>query len=123
MMQAKSIARKRFMMRKILISALILFLTAVAGCSAYRPTLQQGNILDTKQVDKLKPGMSQNQVIYVMGTPLLEDPFHKNRWDYIHTVKNGKTQVTTIQRVTLYFKDGKLSRIDKSGLKKHVLEN
>lgn len=111
------------MMRKILISVVLMWLAGLAGCSVYRPTIQQGNILDTKQVDKLKLGMSRNQVIYVMGTPLLEDPFHKNRWDYIHTVKNGKTQVTTIQRLTLYFKDDQLSRIDKSGLKKRVLQN
>ncbi|MEJ2361102.1 MAG: outer membrane protein assembly factor BamE [Gammaproteobacteria bacterium] len=111
------------MMRKILIPCLIFYLGLAAGCSVYRPNLQQGNILSTKAVDQLKPGMSRNQVIYVMGTPLLEDPFHKNRWDYIHTVKNGKTQVTTIQRLTLYFENGKLSRIDKSGLKKRILKN
>lgn len=110
-------------MRKILIPVLVLSLASLAGCSVYRPTLQQGNIIDIKQVDKLKLGMSRNQVIYVMGTPLLRDPFHKNRWDYIHTVKNGKTQITTIQRLTLYFKNDQLDRIDKSGLKKHVLKN
>lgn len=111
------------MMRKILIPVLFLYLAGIAGCSVYRPTIQQGNILETSQVDKLKVGMSRNQVIYVMGTPLLEDPFHKNRWDYIHTVKNGRTQITTVQRVTLYFKNDQLARIDKSGLNKHVLEN
>lgn len=110
-------------MRKILISVLSIWLVLTAGCSIYHPTIQQGNILDTAQVDKLKLGMSKHQVVFVMGTPLLEDPFHKNRWDYIHTVKNGKTQITTIQRLTLYFNQDGLARIDKSGLKKRVLNN
>jgi outer membrane protein assembly factor BamE len=102
------------MMRNILIPALLIWLGLSSGCSVYRPTIQQGNILDLDQIDKLKPGMSKRQVIFVMGTPLLEDPFHKNRWDYIHTVKPGSGSGMTIQRVTLYFDKDTLQRIDKS---------
>ena len=110
-------------MRKILIPSLLVWLALVSGCSIYRPTIQQGNILDLKQIDKLKLGMSKHQVLFVMGTPLLKDPFHENRWDYIHTVKNGKTSITTIQRLTLYFNKDGLARIDKSALQKRVLKN
>jgi outer membrane protein assembly factor BamE len=110
-------------MRKILIPVLLVCLTAMTACSFYRPNIQQGNILDLKQIKQLKLGMSKRQVIYVMGTPLLEDPFHENRWDYVHTVKNGATGVTTMQRLTLYFKKDTLARIDKSGLNKHVLKH
>ena len=109
------------MMRKILIPALIACLSAASGCTAYRPTIQQGNILDADQYDKLKTGMSRHQVLFVMGTPLLEDPFHKNRWDYIHTVKPGNSKITTIQRLTLYFDNDSLVRIDKSQLAKRAL--
>ncbi|MBI1423029.1 MAG: outer membrane protein assembly factor BamE [Gammaproteobacteria bacterium] len=108
-------------MRNILIPVLIVWLSLSGGCSIYRPTIQQGNILDLEQIDKLKPGMSRRQVIYVMGTPLLEDPFHKNRWDYIHTIKPGEGGPTTIQRVTLYFDKDSLQRIDKSALQKKPL--
>lgn len=110
-------------MRKILIPVLLVCLTQMTACTFYRPNIQQGNILELKQVEQLKLGMSKRQVLFVMGTPLLKDPFHKNRWDYIHTIKNGATGITTMQRLTLYFQDDSLSRIDKSGLKKHVLKN
>jgi outer membrane protein assembly factor BamE len=108
-------------MRNILISALFVCLSVTAGCSVYRPEIQQGNILDLDQISKLKPGMSKRQVIYVMGTPLLQDPFHKNRWDYIHTVNPGDGSGTSIQRLTLYFDQDTLKRIDKSRLKKEQL--
>ena len=110
------------MMRNILIPVLIVWLSAASGCSVYRPTIQQGNILDPEQVDKLKPGMSKRQVIYVMGTPLLQDPFHKDRWDYVHTIKPGDGAEPTIQRLTLYFDKDDLQRIDKSQLNKQRLK-
>jgi len=109
------------MMRNILITTLIMLLASSTGCSIYRPEIQQGNILDLAQVDKLKTGMSKRQVIFVMGTPLLQDPFHKNRWDYIHTVKPTSSTRMTIQRLTLYFDNDNLQRIDKSGLEKKAL--
>jgi outer membrane protein assembly factor BamE len=109
------------MMRKILIPALIVCLNLISGCTPYRPTIQQGNILDADQYDKLKTGMTRSQVTFLMGTPLLKDPFHKNRWDYLHTVKPGDNKITTIQRLTLYFDNDKLVRIDKSELAKHAL--
>ena len=105
------------MMRKILIPALVVCLCASVGCSIYRPTIQQGNILEPEQIGKLKPGMTKRQVMYVMGTPLLQDPFHKDRWDYIHTVKPGSSPKMTSQRLTLYFENDTLVRIDDSDLK------
>lgn len=121
MIWPESIPRKRLIMRNILICSLLLWFGAVSGCSVYRPTIQQGNILDLEQVNKLKPGMSRRQVLFVMGTPLLADPFHNNRWDYIHTTKPGSSSHTSIQRVTLYFDKDTLQRIDKSALKKKQL--
>jgi len=110
------------MMRNILIPALLVWLSLTSGCSVYRPEIQQGNILDLDQISKLKPGMSKRQVIFVMGTPLLQDPFHKNRWDYIHTVKPGSRKGISIQRLTLYFDNDSLQRIDKSGIEKQTLK-
>jgi len=109
------------MLRKILISILYLGCFLTGGCSIYRPTIQQGNILEQDEIAKLKPGMSRRQVVFVIGTPLIKDPFNHDRWDYIHTVKDGDTQITTIQRLTLYFKDDALAKIDKSALEKQAL--
>lgn len=122
MISLRIIPRKRKLMRKILIPVLFMGLTFTGGCTAYRQTIQQGNILDPKQYDKLKTGMTKRQVLFVMGTPLLEDPFHNNRWDYIHTVKPGNSKRTTIQRLTLYFDNDSLARIDTSEIEKHFLK-
>lgn len=109
------------MMRKILIPALFVCLCVNAGCSIYRPTIQQGNILEPEQISKLKTGMTRRQVMFVMGTPLLQDPFHKDRWDYIHTVKPGTSREMTYQRLTLYFENDSLVRIDDSELKEKTI--
>ena len=121
MISAESIPRKRLMMRKILIPALFLCLSAISSCTAYRPMIQQGNILEPDQISKLKPGMNKRQVTFVMGTPLLEDPFHKNRWDYVHTLEPSNSKKITFQRLTLYFDKDTLVRIDTSALTKRVL--
>lgn len=70
-------------------------LCMAGGCSTlifpgvYRITVEQGNIVTQKMVDELKPGMSRDQVAYVLGTPLLKDPFNDNRWDYVYTIKRN----------------------------------
>lgn len=77
----------------------------------YKMTVQQGNVLSEEQVDVLKPGMTRAQVRYLLGTPLLVDFFHGNRWDYTYTIKRGH-QPIEIRRLTLHFKDDSLARIE-----------
>lgn len=86
----------------------------ISGCSefpgVYKIDIPQGNIVTQEMIDKLEPGMTPRQVRFIMGTPLLEDTFHADRWDYIYTMeKDGKTQ--TRQRVTLYFDEGRLASL------------
>jgi len=94
---------------------IVLFIGALLGaCSIHRLDVQQGNIIKDEQVAKLKPGISKRQVRFIMGTPLIEDPFHVNRWDYVFTMQPGtERKVTEYQRVTVYFEDDKLSKIDR----------
>jgi len=76
----------------------------------YRVDVQQGNVVDQAMINKLKPGMDKKQVRFIMGTPLLQDPFHSNRWDYLYSYEPGGGK--RIQRhITLHFKDDKLSRV------------
>ncbi|MCG8428511.1 MAG: outer membrane protein assembly factor BamE [Chromatiales bacterium] len=76
----------------------------------YRLDIQQGNMVDQETVNKLKPGMSKTQVRYVMGTPMLIDTFHEERWDYIYSFRpGGKEREQT--RVALFFEDGRLTQI------------
>ena len=68
----------------------------------YKVDIQQGNVIEQDMLDRLKPGMDKNEVKYIMGTPVLIDPFHNNRWEYIFSFqKGGDTREQ--RRVTLYF--------------------
>ncbi len=77
----------------------------------YRPHVQQGNTINQEMVNKLKPGMTKNQVRYLLGTPMLIDVFHNNRWDYYYSLRRGQ-EVKSQKQVTLFFKDDRLVRIE-----------
>lgn len=108
-------------MRRVLILIISLFFSPFIVNCAYKPDVQQGNTFDNKQVSRLKVGMTRQQVTFIMGTALLKDTFHKNRWDYIYTFAKGRGK-TKRRLLTLYFKRNKLSKIDTSQMKKITLE-
>ena len=108
-------------MRRVLILIISLFFSQLLMSCAYKPDVQQGNTFDEKQLSQLKVGMTQQQVVFIMGTALLKDAFHKNRWDYLYTF--AKNQGKTERRLlTLYFKNDRLSKIDDSQVKKVTLQ-
>lgn len=80
--------------------------------TVYTPEIQQGNVVTQEMIDKLKPGMTRGQVRYVLGTPLITDTFHQNRWDYYYSLKkNHKTPAET-QSLTILFKNDALAAIE-----------
>lgn len=82
--------------------------------SPHRIDVQQGNAMDQEAVDKLKTGMTRSQVRFLLGTPLLVDPFHSNRWDYVYNYRtSGK--LTEKKRLTLIFEGDVLARIEGEG--------
>lgn len=68
----------------------------------YRIDVEQGNLLDQETVDQLKPGMSRRQVRFILGTPLVEDTFNSDRWDYPYVIRNGDDIIREAQ-MTVYF--------------------
>ncbi len=99
-------------MQKILISVIAAIL--LSGCAefpgVYKIDIPQGNVVTQEMVDTLRPGMTQNQVRYVLGTPLITDTFSSNRWDYVYRNQSGETSIVTQQQLTVLFDDaGKLS--------------
>jgi len=98
----------------------LLFSQLFLGC-AYKPDVQQGNTFNEKQLSQLKIGMTQQQVIFIMGSALLKDAFHKNRWDYIYVITKGYGKPER-RLLTLYFENNLLSKIDDSQVKKVTLE-
>ena len=88
----------------------LIFILFSTACT-YKNPIQQGNILKQTEVDEVKPGMNKRQVILILGTPAIRDPFSQDRWDYINTMKvKGKTNKP--RRLTLYFKDDKLTKTE-----------
>jgi outer membrane protein assembly factor BamE len=77
----------------------------------YKIDIQQGNAISQDMLGKLKPGMTQSQVRFVLGTPLLVDPFHTNRWDYVYRLQKGG-KVLEHRRVTVVFENEKLKAIE-----------
>lgn len=108
-------------MRKLLsISALVLLAAGcryipnvpmIPGLAAHKIDIQQGNYVTQEMVDKLKPGMTRSQVRFALGTPLVADPFHADRWDYVY-VQQKKGRVLEKRRIVVVFKDDALVRID-----------
>jgi outer membrane protein assembly factor BamE len=83
--------------------------------SPYRPDIQQGNFVSQEMLSQLKVGMTREQVQFVLGTPLLTDMFHADRWDYPFRLERGNGELTT-SRVTVFFKDGKVEKFDGGNL-------
>ncbi len=97
-----------------------LFLVLLTACSStpeipslltpYRIDVRQGNHITQEMVSQLKPGQSRDQVRFILGTPLISDPYHAERWDYVYRFQPGHGEAQQ-RRVTIFFSDGKLSRI------------
>ena len=97
-------------MRILLIA---LAMTLISACSAvgfpgvYRIDVEQGNIVTQEIADQLQPGMSRRQVRFILGTPLVEDTFNRDRWDYVYTRRNG-LDVLAEERLTVTFEGDSL---------------
>ena len=78
---------------------------------AYRQDIRQGNYVSQEMVAQLKPGLTREQVRYVLGTPLVTDPFHGSRWDYVYRYVDGRNNVQQ-RTLSVYFDaENKLMRV------------
>ena len=85
--------------------------TGIPGITPHRIDIQQGNYVTQDMVAKLKPGMTRSQVRFALGTPLIVDPFHSDRWDYVYVLqKQGR--VAEHRRIVVIFKGDQLARIE-----------
>jgi outer membrane protein assembly factor BamE len=94
---------------------LTLTLTQCASFDLSRRVAQQGNLLPQSTINRLKIGMTKNDVAILMGTSLLSPTFNNDRWDYAYTWRKGHGNLT-ISTVSLYFSHGTLSRIERDKL-------
>lgn len=73
----------------------------------YKIAIPQGNIITQEMIDQLRPGMTKRQVIFVMGTPLVRDPYHQDRWDYVYNFQPGGGERGQ-ERISVLFEDDQL---------------
>jgi outer membrane protein assembly factor BamE len=82
------------------------------GIKPYRIEIQQGNFISQELVSQLKLGMSKDQVRYLLGTPLITDSFHAERWDYVFRRQRVNSTELEHRKLAVFFEDGKLKRIE-----------
>jgi len=101
----------------------LLFLPFLAACSntpqipqitnylsPYRIDVRQGNFVTQEMVAQLKPGLTRDQVRFILGSPLVADMFHNDRWDYVYRFRHGREEVQQ-RTMTVFFVDNKLTRV------------
>ncbi len=104
-------------MKTFLICILASFTVFISACNkdkipgVYRIDIQQGNDVTQDMINQLKPDMTKSQVTYIMGTPLLIDTFHPNRWDYIYSFHPGNDSREQ-RRITLFFENDLLDYVE-----------
>jgi outer membrane protein assembly factor BamE len=95
-------------MRKL--ALLVLTVVLASSCSfIYRQPVFEGNLLEKANVDQLRQGMSKEQVVALLGTPAMADPFHQQRWDYVSSARRGHHK-TDVKDLTLWFEGDTLSK-------------
>lgn len=95
-------------MRQLLLALLIALITA--GCGVlYRQPIYQGNLIEKSAVEQLQPGMDRRQVLVLIGSPSIADPFHKERWDYVASQRTGRVGRTEVKTLTLWFEGDTLA--------------
>jgi outer membrane protein assembly factor BamE len=104
------------LIKRTLVITALASLALLGGCGnfgsmdfpgVYKISIPQGNIITQDMVDQLRPGMTKRQVIFVMGTPLVRDPYHQDRWDYVYNFQPGGGERGQ-ERLSVMFEDDQL---------------
>ncbi|MCH8959128.1 MAG: outer membrane protein assembly factor BamE [Proteobacteria bacterium] len=101
------------LVRRLSLGAAMLVAAALTGGCVYRINIQQGNLLDADLIEQVEVGMTRLQVRFLLGTPLVSNPFDKDRWDYYYYFKAGKTREKTTQHFVVFFDGDEVSRLDR----------
>ncbi len=98
-------------MRKNLSLTVVLTALLLASGCVYQASLSQGNLLEQEDIDQVTVGMTRGQIRFLLGTPMIDDPFHKNRWDYVYYLRVGKNKAIFKRWISIYFVDENVSEV------------
>lgn len=108
-----SFSRNELKMRRFFVTLLMLSVLAVTSGCVYQATLSQGNLLKQEDLEQVEAGMTRNQVRFLLGTPMVNDLFHRDRWDYVYYLRIGRQDPSFTRWVSIYFDDDAVSQIVK----------
>jgi outer membrane protein assembly factor BamE len=95
------------------IRRLVLLLPLALAACVYRVDVQQGNLLKDKDVLQVEVGMTRSQVQFLLGTPMVADSFHRDRWDYAYFLRKGRSSDVERRWVVVFFENDRVSKIDR----------
>jgi outer membrane protein assembly factor BamE len=98
--------------RVLRVACLAALLGAGAGC-IYRMSVQQGNLLEEPTIQQVAVGMTRSQVQFLLGTPMVRDPFHEDRWDYMYYLQPGRSNDVMRRWCIVYFEGDRVSRVER----------
>jgi outer membrane protein assembly factor BamE len=98
---------------RLTLLALLAALSALgmSGC-IYRMPIQQGNFLEDREINQITLGMTRTQVRYLLGTPMVADPFINSRWDYVYTFKQGRLRRAERRHFIVHFDGEKVVKLE-----------
>lgn len=115
-------SRRHAIVRYLIVALLAgTVLVATSGCARmrhfslkpYRINIQQGNYLEEDDVEQVQPGMTRSQVRFLLGTPMVEDLFNSQRWDYVYYLKVGRTGQVYRRHFVVFFEGEEAVRVEK----------
>ena len=109
------------MINKFKLISVLVFIITITGC-VYRPDLQQGNLLNIENIDRVQIDMTKSQIKYLLGGPVIAIPYEQNRWDYIYYYKTrmGPESDENTQKywLVIFFENDRVVRIEKDVISK-----
>lgn len=97
-------------MPRLTLLLLLLFAVASTGC-VYRASISQGNLIEQDDLDQVAVGMTRSQIRFLLGTPMIDDPFHADRWDYVYYLKIGRDDASFKRWVSILFEGDKVVEV------------
>lgn len=100
-------------MRKSNLIILTFLCVALASGCVYRASISQGNLIKQEDLDQAEVGMTKTQIRFLLGTPMIDDPFSRDRWDYVYYLKVKRNDASFKRWVTVIFEDDLVAEIIK----------